>query len=97
MIKHIVCWKVYDATLCSKYCEEMADLLKKMREQITGLIHLELAVDQSRTEASADLVLYSEFESWDALKHYDQHVLHQEFKDYLGPHRTERRVADYEV
>lgn len=97
MIKHIVCWKVDDASLCSKYCEDAADLLDQIRQQITGLIHLELAVDQSRTEASADLVLYSEFESWDALKHYDQHPLHQEFKDYLGPHRKERRVADYEV
>lgn len=97
MIKHIVCWKVDDAALSHKYCEDAADLLQQMREQIAGLIHLELAADQSRTEMSADLVLYSEFESWEALSHYDQHPLHQAFKDYLGPHRTERRVADYEI
>tara|TARA_R110000772_G_scaffold26400_4_gene68115 strand:- start:2305 stop:2598 length:294 start_codon:yes stop_codon:yes gene_type:complete len=97
MIKHIVCWKVDNAALSLQYCDGAAELLEQMRKQITGLIHLELAADQSRTDMSADLVLYSEFESWDALAHYDQHPLHQKFKDYLGPHRTERRVADYEV
>ncbi len=97
MIKHIVCWRVDDPALSQQYCEGAAALLQRMREEISGLLTLELAVDQSRTDMSADLVLYSEFESWEALAHYDQHPLHQQFKDYLGPHRTERRVADYEV
>lgn len=97
MIKHIVCWRVDDPALSQQYCDGAAELLQHMREEIAGLLTLELAVDKSRTDMSADLVLYSEFESWEALAHYDQHPLHQQFKDYLGPHRTERRVADYEV
>lgn len=97
MIKHIVSWRVDDPSKSQEYCDGSAEILQRMRTEISGLIHLELAVDKSRTDMSVDMILYSEFESWEALAHYDQHPLHQQFKDYLGPHRTERRVADYEV
>ncbi|PCJ39286.1 MAG: stress responsive protein [SAR86 cluster bacterium] len=97
MIKHIVCWKVDKPSLSKQYCENAAALLQQMREQITGLITLEVNADTSRADKSADIVLYSEFENWDALAHYNQHPLHLDFKDYLGPYVTERRMADYEI
>ena len=97
MIKHIVCWKVDKPELSKKYCGDAAELLQQMREQISGLISLEVNADFSRIDSSADVVLYSEFESWDALNYYNQHPLHLEFKDYLGPYIVERRMADYEI
>ena len=97
MIKHIVCWRVDDAPKTQEYCDGADAILKEMREEIQGMLHIELGVDKSRTDMSSDLVLYSEFESWDALAHYDKHPVHQKLKDYLGPLRTERRVADYEI
>ena len=89
MIKHIVCWKVDKPELSKKYCGDAAELLQQMREQISGLISLEVNADFSRIDSSADVVLYSEFESWDALNYYNQHPLHLEFKDYLGPYIVE--------
>ena len=97
MIKHIVCWKVDKPELSKKYCGDAAELLQQMREQISGLISLEVNADFSRIDSSADVVLYSEFGSWDALNYYNQHPLHLEFKDYLGPYIVERRMADYEI
>ena len=97
MIKHIVSWKVDKPELSKKYCADAADLLQQMREQIEGLITLELNADESRIASSADIVLYSEFENWDALAHYNQHPIHLQFKDYLGPYIVERRMADYEI
>jgi quinol monooxygenase YgiN len=97
MIKHIVSWKVDNPELSQKYCDDATDLLQQMREQIEGLITLELNADASRIESSADIVLYSEFESWDALEHYNQHPIHLQFKEYLGPYIVERRMADYEI
>jgi hypothetical protein len=41
-------------------------------------------------------VLYSEFEDWQALKVYEAHPLHDQFKRLVGPLRSERRVVDYE-
>jgi quinol monooxygenase YgiN len=96
MIKHIVCWKVDKPDLSQKYCDDASELLQQMREHITGLINLEVSADESRTDSSADIALYSEFESWDALAHYNQHPLHLEFKAYLGPYIVERRMVDYE-
>lgn len=97
MIKHIVCWKVDKAELSQQYCDGAAELLQQMREKITGLITLEINVDESRIDSSADLVLYSEFESWDALSHYNDHPLHLDLKAYLGPFIVERTMADYEI
>jgi quinol monooxygenase YgiN len=97
MIKHIVCWKVDKPEMSKKYCDGAAELLQQMRENITGLITLEVSADESRMDSSADIALYSEFENWDALAHYNQHPLHLEFKDYLGPYVVERRMADYEI
>lgn len=97
MIKHIVCWKVDKPELSKKYCDDAVELLQQMREQIAGLIALEVNPDESRIDSSADIVLYSEFENKDALEHYNQHPLHLDFKDYLGPYIVERRMADYEI
>ncbi len=97
MIKHIVCWKVDKPELSKQYCDDAATLLQQMREQIEGLNVLEVNADSSRIDSSSDIVLYSEFEDWNALEHYNQHPLHLEFKDYLGPYIVERRMADYEI
>jgi quinol monooxygenase YgiN len=97
MIKHIVSWKVDKPDMSKKYCDDTAELLQQMREQITGLLSLEVNADVSRIVSSADIILYSEFENWDALNHYNQHPLHLKFKDYLGPYIVERRMADYEI
>lgn len=97
MIKHIVCWKVDKPELSKQYCDDAAALLQQMREQITGLITLEINADESRIDSSADVVLYSEFENWDALSHYNDHPLHLDLKAYLGPFIVERIMADYEI
>jgi len=97
MIKHIVCWKVDNPKMSKKYCDDAAELLQRMRENISGLISLEVSADESCTDSSADIALYSEFEDWNALAHYNQHPLHLEFKEYLGPYIVERRMVDYEI
>ncbi len=97
MIKHIVFWRVADSSLAKQYCEGAENLLEQMRSEIKGLIHIELGVDLTRSDTSSDIALYSEFESWEALSDYDAHPIHEQFKKYLGPLRTERRAVDYEI
>jgi hypothetical protein len=45
----------------------------------------------------ADLLLYSEFESWPALQGYEAHPLHHELRELIAPLRIERRVVDYQT
>ena len=99
MIKHIVIWRLKEeAHGISKI--ENARLLKEKLEalngKIPGLIKLEVGFDFSHTDTSSDVALYSEFESKEALKAYQDHPLHKAVVLFLKEVRLEKRVVDYE-
>lgn len=99
MIKHIVFWKLKDqANGMSK--EENAKAIKQKLEDLNGKIEgclkLEVGFDFLHSEESADVVLYSEFESKEALSYYANHPLHKAVMPFIGEARSERRVIDYE-
>ena len=100
MIKHIVIWRVKNRENDADR-EETARAIKQkieaMRGRIPGLRHIEGGVDFSRTAASCDIVLYAELESREALAGYHVHPAHEEFKTFIGPRQTERRLVDYEI
>ena len=100
MIKHIVLWKLKE-TAHGKSRLENAKVIKEMLEslqgRIPGLLKIEVGIDTSGTDQSADVVLYSEFTTPDALDEYQVHPLHEAAKVYIMEARNERRIADYEV
>ena len=100
MIKHIVMWKLHDQAEGRDKAANAAlakQKLEALNGQITGLIKLEVGHDFSNGEASCDLVLYSELESREALKHYQQHPAHVEAAKFIVSISAERQVADYEL
>lgn len=100
MIKHIVFWKLKDqANGLDKAgnVQQIKEKLEALNGQIEGLIHLEVGMDFLHSPESADLVLYSEFESKDALTYYANHPLHKAVMPFIAEARSERRVVDYEV
>jgi hypothetical protein len=100
MIKHIVFWKLKDqANGIDKAgnAQQIKEQLEALNGQIEGLIHLEVGMDFLHSPESADLVLYSEFESKDALTYYANHPLHKAIMPFIAEARSERRVVDYEV
>jgi len=64
---------------------------------IPGMIKLEVGIDVSGTENSADIVLYSEFESLEALNNYQVNPEHEKIKPFVLSCRSERRIVDYEI
>ena len=100
MIRHIVIWRFKDE---AKRFGKIANLERiehhcaAMRATLPGLLRLELGVNQSRVADAADLLLFSEFESWEALRSYETHPLHDELRALIGPLRFERRVLDHEI
>ena len=100
MIKHIVFWKLKDSHE-GKTKPEIADDLRiritKLCESISTMKKFDVAVIGDENEMAVDLVLYSEFDSWEGLRTYAEHPDHVAFKSYIQERRTERRVADYEV
>jgi heme-degrading monooxygenase HmoA len=99
MIKHIVMWNLKGDTPEER--ARGARLLKSAFEglagKIPGLLHMEIGVDTSKVDYACDVVLYSEFESQDALAAYAVHAEHIRVKQDLGDVRVARHQVDYEV
>lgn len=99
MIKHIVLWKLKDfAEEASKKenALKMKHMLEDLRGRIPGLLKIEVGIDFSATDASGDVVLYSEFPDRAALDAYQHHPEHQKCVAFVKKIVVERRLVDYE-
>jgi len=97
MIKHIVMWKVRGDSPHEK--AEAARFVKRRFEGLVGLIpgltKLEVGLDHSGVDYACDVVLYTEFESQEALDAYATHAEHLRVKRELGDSRVARFQVDY--
>lgn len=100
MIKHIIVWRL-KASAHGNDRAGNARLIKRqlesLRGKIPGLLTIEVGIDFSRTETSADIVLYSEFASRAALDAYQTHPEHAALKPFIQEVSEERRKVDYET
>jgi hypothetical protein len=100
VIHHVVMWRLRDEAKRSSWLgiiERLEHHIVGMRTTVPGLLRIDLGSNKSAAPDAADLLLYSEFDSWDALKGYEDHPLHDELRGLIGPLRIERRVVDYET
>ena len=78
-----------------------APMVKKTLEDLKGkvpsIIDIEVGIDFSATDASADVVLYSTFENRDDLNAYVAHPDHQAVIPMMQRATTSRKVVDYEI
>ncbi|MDP2364961.1 MAG: Dabb family protein [Ignavibacteria bacterium] len=100
MIKHIVFWRFSEIAYGNDK-QTNAQILKEkllaMQGKVDGLLKVEVGFDFSNEKDSSDVVLYSEFESKEALHQYQIHPDHEDIKKWLSEVRYERRVVDYEI
>ena len=100
MIKHIVLWTLSESADGKSALEnalEMKVRLEALRGLVPGLQGLEVGIDVSRTDASADVALYSEFSDRQALDAYQVHPRHLAVAGFCNGVRVQRVIADYEV
>ncbi|MCP5003353.1 MAG: Dabb family protein [Planctomycetes bacterium] len=100
MIKHIVMWKLHNHAEGHNKEENLIaakEKLESLNGKVPGLCRLEVGCDYSKTDASSDLVLYSEFESKEGLVCYQNHPEHKLLLPFMSAICSERRVVDYEV
>ncbi len=99
MIKHIVMWNMAGDTREDR--KQAAEFLRTrfetLRGEVPGLLHLEVGLDHSRVDYACDVVLYTEFESQEALDAYATHPAHLRVKGELGQMRIARHQVDYAV
>ena len=100
MIKHIVMWKLKEH---AEGADRAANALEMKRRLdacaavVPGILKFEVALAQPGLEATYDVVLYSEFESREALAAYAAHPTHQAVVPFIGAVREARQCMDYET
>jgi heme-degrading monooxygenase HmoA len=76
---------------------EMKRRLDACANVVPGILKFEVALAQPGLEATYDVVLYSEFESKEALAAYAAHPTHQAVVPFIGAIREARQCMDYEA
>jgi len=99
MIKHIVISKLKNKTLPLDRCVQalaIKDVLGNLVGKISGLLKTEVGFDFCEKKTSGGIVLYSEFESHEALENYQNHLEHVKAGKIVWPRTTDRKIIDYQ-
>ncbi len=100
MIKHIVMWQLKEHAEGADKASNavrMKELLDACAGIVPGLRKLEVALAQPGLDCTYDVVLYSEFDSREALDAYQNHPQHVALKPFVAAVRSARQCMDYEV
>ncbi len=97
MIRHIVMWDVRGANADEKAAgaRQLKAAFEGLRGRIPGMLAIEIGIDFSRVEYACDVVLYSEFESAEALNAYGSHPEHLRVRAEIDGMRIARHQVDY--
>lgn len=93
MVKHIVMYTLKEGVDKTAAVEKIASLLEPLVGKIPGLLWMEI---NETFQGGMDYVLYSEFESREALAAYAEHPLHLAAKDQFFDMIATRVAGDYE-
>lgn len=97
LVKHIVMWNIRGESQDERDSNiiKVKTQFESIRHEIPGLKTLEIGIDFSKIDYACAVVLYSEFESIEALKGYATHPAHLRVREALGDLRTDRYQVDY--
>ena len=99
-IRHIVMWTLKDQAEGARKAENIQKIKAMLNDLVgvvPGLIKVEVGENFTDSPAAADLVLYSELESREALPVYQQHPEHVKVAQFIASVTTYRHVVDYDV
>lgn len=96
MVKHVVMWKFKEAASAEDRLA-MKRKLEALQGVVPSLLRIEVGLDQSDKAASMDMLLYSEFQTFEDLTAYAEHPQHLKVVEFVKPLVSERAVVDYEV
>jgi len=99
LIKHIVMWNVSGDSQAKR--AEAAGIVKQkfegLRGKVPGLLEIEVGIDESGVDYACDVVLYSVFQSAEALAAYASDPSHLMVREELGGIRIARHQVDYRI
>ena len=96
MVKHIILWKLNDEDNTDEVKGRIKSGLEGLMGKIPGLLEIEVQTE-CLPSSNADVMLYSVFESVEALKGYAVHPAHVEVADtFVRPFTLARSCIDFE-
>lgn len=102
MISHIVMWKLKENANEKTKAEnaiELQDKLEALFDDIENIISIEVGINSAdANQDNYDVVLVSEFDTFEDLKIYNEHPSHNEVAKLIGKivEPGSRRCVDYE-
>ena len=100
MVKHIILWTLkdeYSGAQMEEIKKNVKEGLEGLKGQIPGLIDIKVNTDPLDS-SNADLMLDSEFDSYESLRGYSENPLHVAVANTkVRPFTQERKCFDYEV
>lgn len=97
MVKHIILWKLKDEYNNAEIKNGIKEGLEGLKGKIPGLTEISVQT-VTLPSSNADVMLYSVFESADALKGYSLHPEHVKVADSkVRPYTAVRSCIDFEV
>ncbi len=98
MVKHIILWTLKDEFANDEKVKNgVKENLEGLMGKIPGLLEIKVQTDKLAS-SNADLMLYSVFESEEALKNYSVHPDHVYVADnFVRPYTKTRSCIDYEA
>lgn len=99
MVKHVILWQLKDEFSETEKIEILKNAklnLEGLSGKINGLTEIKLQTEKLDS-SNADMMLYSEFVSFDALKGYQKHPDHVFVADnFIRPFTKARLCLDFE-
>ena len=96
MVKHIILWKLNDEHNTDEIKSGIKNGLDGLLGKIPGLLEIEVQTECLPT-SNADVMLYSVFESVQALNEYAVHPAHVQVADtFIRPFTKNRSCIDFE-
>lgn len=96
MIRHIVCFKLAEAT--PEKCAEARSVLLSMCDKVPMVKHIEVFVDELHSPRSFDLMLQVDLDSFAALERYQNDPYHCDVVKKQMHAMAERSIAlDFEL
>jgi hypothetical protein len=101
MVKHIICLKLKDfaeGKSKSENAKLAAEKLLALKEKIKEIKYIEVGINDSKAVPdNFDIVLITEFESFDDLNTYQKHPEHVKTADFMKKIRDARACVDFET
>lgn len=96
MVKHIILWKLKDEHNTDDVRLGIKNGLESLRGKIPGLAEIRVQTNALET-SNADVMLYSVFDDYTALKNYSVHPAHVQVADtFVRPFTAVRTCMDFE-